>query len=741
MTEPSHADPMIGTLLDGRYAIEQRIARGGMATIYLATDTKLRRRVAVKVLYPHLAEDPAFVHRFEAEAISAAKLSHPHVVSVHDQGVDGDTAYLVMEYVPGATLRDIIRTQGRLSPRATLQLLDALLSGLAAAHDAGLVHRDVKPENVLLAPDGRIKVTDFGLARAASTHTATGALIGTVAYVSPELVTGNPADTRSDLYAVGVLMYELLTGQQPFSAETGWQVALKHVNESVPSPGELVVGLAPDLDEVVAWCTRHDPEERPHDAQALRDELDHIQRGLTPAQLDLGEPRTTIASLLASTIAVLKRGRESEQAGSEAGTTVLASPDQDDEQDATRGVDLTDPEAATQAVPRGEDESTNTRALPSASSAASAPQPDQDEDRTNYPHHTVPRLPRDTAQVPESAEQRPLSNREERAARKAWAKNAQRPTEELAKPGTRKRALLWTIIAVIVAACLATAGWFFGAGPGGKVLIPEVQGQKASKATADLSDQGLSVTRTEVFDEKVSKGDVVGTDPPAGESIRKFTPLTLTVSKGPELHSVPNIVGLTENEATKALKRATLEAGDIEEVFDESMPAGKVTGQGTDSGQRERAGTKVPFTVSKGPSPVSVPDLVGRSPEDAEALLKAAGLGSVEGDEVYSDEVDSGRVAEQDTSASDEIDKGSDVTWHLSKGRERFEVPDVTGKPLDEAQQELEDAGFKVKVEKKHSNPFTDFLGGFSGHDDDVVSEQDPDSGKLAAGQTVTLRH
>jgi serine/threonine-protein kinase len=672
--------------------------------------------VAVKVLYPHLAEDPSFVHRFEAEAIAAAKLSHPHVVSVYDQGVDGDTAYLVMEYVPGATLRDVMRTQGKLSPRATLQVTDALLSGLAAAHGAGLVHRDVKPENVLLSSDGRIKVTDFGLARAASAHTATGALIGTVAYVSPELVTGTPADTRSDLYAVGIMLYEMLTGEQPFTAETGWQVALKHVNETVPPAGELVTGLAPDLEEVIAWCTRHDPEDRPHDADALKQELNHIRAGMTPAQLDLGDQRTSIASLLSSTLAVLRRSAPRPDRA-ERGTTVVHRPDDD----ATADVQRHDPEAATQAFPASSRESDSTRALPQTQ--ASAPSPVAPEGQA------VPRLPRDTAQVATSSDTRPLSNREERALMRQQAKNAQKPTNRLQRPGAKKRAAIWIIILGVLAALLGGAGWYFGAGPGGKVLIPDLAGKSAAAATATLSDRGLSVTQKKVFDEKVNQGKVVGTSPGAGKKIRKFKPLKLLVSKGPHLYAVPNIVGMTESEAGKALTKAELKAGTVTESYDESMPKGKIVQQGEKVGATFRKGTQVPFVVSKGPAPVSTPGLTNFTPESAETILDSAGLESDQGDDVFSDDVEKGKIAEQDPAAGDEVDKGSTITWHLSKGPEEIKVPNVLGKSLDDARSALEDAGFDVDVKQ----------GNFGVIFNRVVTQSPLGGHKLKRGATVEI--
>ena len=245
-------DPMIGRLIDGRYQVRSRIARGGMATVYLATDLRLERRVALKIMHGHLADDNTFKTRFVQEARSAARLAHPNVVNVFDQGQDADMAYLVMEYLPGITLRDLLKDYKRLTAEQTVDIMDAVLSGLAAAHKAGIVHRDVKPENVLLADDGRIKLSDFGLARAASANTATGqALLGTIAYLSPELVTRGVADARSDIYAVGIMMYEMLTGEQPYVGEAPMQIAYQHANDSVPAPSSKNPAVPAEIDELV----------------------------------------------------------------------------------------------------------------------------------------------------------------------------------------------------------------------------------------------------------------------------------------------------------------------------------------------------------------------------------------------------------------------------------------------------------------------------------------------------------
>jgi serine/threonine-protein kinase len=278
---------MVGRLLDGRYQIRARIARGGMATVYLATDLRLERRVAVKIMHAHLADDAAFRDRFIQEARSAARLAHPNVVNVFDQGQDLGTAYLVMEYLQGITLRDLLGEYGRLTPEQTMDILEAVLAGLVAAHKAGIIHRDLKPENVLLADDGRIKLGDFGLARAATSSTASGqALLGTIAYLSPELVTRGIADTRSDVYAVGIMMYEMLTGEQPFKGEQPVQIAYQHANDSVPAPSLKNPGVPALLDDLTLWATARDPEDRPRDARAMLDQLfetQHLMQEREPA--------------------------------------------------------------------------------------------------------------------------------------------------------------------------------------------------------------------------------------------------------------------------------------------------------------------------------------------------------------------------------------------------------------------------------------------------------------------------
>ena len=280
-------DSLVGHLLDERYDVLARVARGGMATVYQAHDRRLDREVALKVMHPHLADDPTFVSRFVSEARSAARLSHPNVVQVFDQGDDGDVLYLAMEFLAGRTLRDVVADRRVLTPREALSVFEPVLSALSAAHRAGIVHRDIKPENVVLTDDGRVKVADFGLARAVSgSATQTGSMIGTVAYLAPELVMHGSADARSDVYAAGIMLFEMLTGRQPFPGDLPMQIAYRHVHEDVPPPSSSVPELDPALDQLVLAATRRAPDERPDDAAVYLTLAQQVHAGLPSDQLD-----------------------------------------------------------------------------------------------------------------------------------------------------------------------------------------------------------------------------------------------------------------------------------------------------------------------------------------------------------------------------------------------------------------------------------------------------------------------
>lgn len=281
-------EALVGSVLSDRYLIGERIARGGMASVFQATDRRLDRGVAIKIMHHGLGDDQLFTDRFVREAKSAAKLNHRNVVSVFDQGKDGEVTYLVMEYVPGHTLRDLMREEAPMPPYRALELLEQVLVALSAAHAAKIIHRDVKPENVLITPDGDVKVADFGLARAVSAATTAtgGTLIGTVSYLAPEIVTNDGADARSDVYACGAMLFEMLTGVKPHSGESPIQVAYKHVHEDIGPPSAVQAGIPPYVDALVARATVRDRDQRSTDARVMLQQVRSVQRALDAGLTD-----------------------------------------------------------------------------------------------------------------------------------------------------------------------------------------------------------------------------------------------------------------------------------------------------------------------------------------------------------------------------------------------------------------------------------------------------------------------
>lgn len=694
MVQEHVSDPVAGTLVDNRYAVTSRIARGGMSTVYLAIDQRLDREVALKVLHPHLAADGNFLDRLGREAKAAARLSHPHVVGVLDQGNDGNTAYLVMEYIKGHTLRDVLRERGALPPRLALALIDPVVEGLGAAHAAGFIHRDVKPENVLIADDGRIKIGDFGLARAVTSSTSTGALLGTVAYISPELVLGKPADARSDVYSVGIMLYEMLTGRQPFEGEVPIQVAYQHVNGTVGPPSDLVPGLAGEVDELVQWCTANDPENRPVDGNALLQELRHIRTNLTDAELDLLPPAAAAAASQHQTEVLARRSNP----------TTLMPPAR----------------PAAPAYPPGRQEAP----APSASAGPAA----------QVPYHQRPGLALPADDDADSGWSPPPPRLGKRAQRRADKESgklralaAATPVRTLREGNPRRRGILWVLV-LIIAALLATgAGWFFGMGPGAAAAVPAVANKTVAQAQQLLGGVGFRSTTSDVFDDEVPTGLVVGTDPAAGTEIRKFQPVSLLVSKGPQLFPLPKLTGGTLSEAKTSLNSDGMALGTVTEQFDEQAAAGTVMSQDPAAGTPARHGTPVAIMVSKGPQPIAVPSVVGKSGDDAVAALKAAGLtAKVAPEAVFDRNIPEGAVVSQ-SPANGTLTRGGTVTLTISKGPRMVAVPSYIGKQATEARKALEALGFQVRV--------NNILGGFFG----TVRDQSPVNREVPEGSVITI--
>ncbi|MDQ1596945.1 MAG: eukaryotic-like serine/threonine-protein kinase [Microbacteriaceae bacterium] len=619
-----------------------------MATVYLATDLRLERRVAIKVMHGHLADDSQYKARFIQEARSAARLAHPNVVNVYDQGQDDETAYLVMEYLPGITLRDLLLEHKVLTTMQAMDIMEAILSGLAAAHKNGIVHRDLKPENVLLADDGRIKIGDFGLARAATANTATGnALLGTIAYLSPELVTRGVADARSDIYAVGIMLYEMLAGEQPFRGEQAFQIAHQHANDTVPTPSSKNPQVPAELDELVLWATARDPEQRPRDAKVMLEQLHE-----TEALLRLDDPGT----------------------------------------------------AAT-AVQR-------TMVMPSASAASTASTAATQVLTPKARHRTGPVLT-DTANL------------------------------LAAKSDGRRRRGFWLFALVIVLTALAGGtGWYFGAGPGANVSIPNVAGQTPAAASAALKAAGITAPTTtgQTSSPTIPTGNVVETTPKIGTRVAKDHPITLLLSTGPKPLPFPALAGLT----TAAAKSKITEAGFrysgkySAQQFDAKVPLDAVVhavgADGTDITAATQYGEQQPVSlvVSAGP----IPNVIGLSLANATAKLKQnANLTAVSGRDAFSATIPAGDVISLElptdsTGAPAPVHPGDSISLTISKGPEQVAVPNVVNMSWKDAKQTLLNAGFTLSY-----NPLADNFSTTA-----IVSKTNPKAGvTVDKGSKVTV--
>lgn len=636
-------DPLVGRLVDGRYEVVSRIARGGMATVYLAVDRRLERDVALKVMHAHLAEGASgadFVSRFRREARAAARLTHPGLVAVFDQGLDGDTSYLTMEYIAGSNLRRAMLTEGTLTLGRTLDVLEDVLDALAAAHRAGLVHRDVKPENVLLDTEGRLKVTDFGLARAVNevTATTTGSILGTVAYLSPELIATGACDARTDVYAVGILAYEMLLGTVPHTGTTPIQVAFQHVNTDVPPPSDTAPWIPPEVDDLVCALAARDPADRPADAGAALALVRSVRTALDPADLGRRADPPAGAAVVGQADGdhATERARPTTAPGSAAPTAPLAE------------LSLRDREAAGLTEPLA------------------------------VGHVVVPT----TRPGPPPAPPAPPRRR------------------------GRGRVVAWSLAVLLVLAGLgAGTAWWFSSGPGAYTQVPDglVAGSRTEAATI-LDGAGLEHTVEERYDDAVEAGAVVSTDPSSGESVRKDGSVLLVVSKGVRMLTVPTgLVGATQVEAGAAVEGADLTLGEAVTQPHDDVPAGQVMavtdadGNEIEEGSSVRHDVPVVLTVSSGPAPVVVPQVTGAEKGAAVQALQEQGLEPAVTEE-YSESVPAGLVIRQDPEQGSDAHRKDTVNVVVSLGPPLVEVPSTYSMNVKAAEKALTDAGFQVEV-------------------------------------------
>ena len=611
------ADALIGRVLDGRYRVGPKIARGGMATVYEATDLRLDRTVAVKVMHEALADDEEFVNRFQREARSAARLAHHNVVAVFDTGDDNGTLFLVMEYVPGLTLRDLIRKEAPMSPGKALAVIEPVLSALAAAHDAGILHRDVKPENVLLADDGRVKVADFGLARAINSdtqHTATGGvLIGTVSYLSPELVVNGKADARADVYAAGVLIYEMLTGHKPHQAESPIQVAYKHVHEDIPAPSASTRGIPPYVDALVARATARDPALRPADARVLLHQVRRVRHAL-----DHGV--THDAELLADLTPTTPFGTRGTPTGELPAQIIepqeIAGLTHEDVYDQERDVPGLLPPQPQRTTPRPTPPPVRRHSrrgkvmlvvvLVLALLAALAGWYFGIARYTSTPGvlnltESAARVKLDQAGLGMKVEDHAFSE----TVNKGYVIDTDpNPGDRVLEDGT--------------------VGAVISLGPE-RHKVPDVRNESLDDAQLALDDAKLAYgDAVNRFHEKIAEGRVITTDPAPGTSLRRNTAVDVVVSKGPRPIRIPDFTGRPAARAENVLEDRGFEV-DTSEVNSDTVRRGRVISQSPDSGTGQK-GDVISLVVSKGPVMVEVPDVVRMGLAEARSRLEGAGF-------------------------------------------------------------------------------------------------------------------
>ncbi len=707
---PASPAPFMGRLLDGRYAVTARIAHGGMATVYRALDTRLDREVALKVMHAELARDDDFVRRFIGEAKSVARLSHQNVVAVFDQGADGPFLYLAMEYVHGRTLKELLRENGQLPPAVALEIIAGVLDGLAAAHAAGIVHRDIKPENVLLTADGRVKVADFGLARAhaAAGHTRAGLLIGTVAYVPPEQVTGDTTGPRGDVYSAGVMLFEMLTGRQPFTGDTPLSVAYQHVNSGVPAPSTLTPGLPAAVDQLVLAATSRDMVLRPADAGEFLRAVRRVREGLSESSGLTGVIGVGVQGLAEAPWLDLDTPAATNGWWAHTGSMPAAN--------GTGQAAISPP-----AAPMAEHETRNWWDQGGVAPAGEPGQaqfgPDQagtgqfGTGQSGSGPFGSGQFGRDqagtgqfgtgqfgTGQFGTGQSGRGAfggGGRDDAASHTLVVHREDGGRYLSRREPFLQRWLFSPRLAIIVlvlalGAGFGFGGWWLTAGRYGQV--PTVAGDSVTAATAALTAGGFTVKQqTPVHSNTVPKGTVVGTRPAGRTS--KGTPIAILVSDGPFSSVVPKVANDTLAAAKAALQRVDLVP--TTQNVASTLPVGTVIGTNPAAGTSWPQTKTVAILVAVS---LPLPNFVGQDVQVAQQWASQHGASLVQQPDNNS-QLAAGIVTEQQPAPNSTFQPGATITVNVSSGPQLVNVPDVTGENVSQATQQLQQAGFKVQVQ------------------------------------------
>jgi eukaryotic-like serine/threonine-protein kinase len=642
------SDTLIDRLFDGRYRITRKLGAGGMANVYLAEDQELGRRVAIKILNERHANDEQFVERFRREAKNAAGLSHPNVVSIYDRGEAEGTYYIAMEYVEGRTLKDLIRRRGPSPVPIAIDYTRQILQALRFAHRAGIVHRDIKPHNVIVDSDGRVKVADFGIARAgASQMTEAGSIIGTAQYLSPEQARGAPVDQTSDLYSVGIVLYELLTGTVPFGGDTPVEIAMKHLSQAPAPPSSHRPDVPHDLDLIVLRALAKDPSERYRSAEEMDADLDRVARGLGVSSETADAATTVLAgagTTSAATAATMVRGAQTGETRYQPGRYY-----EYDEVPTRRralwpwllgaGLLLAAVVAGVFFYDSIQDQLTEARPVVVG---------DYDGLRES------------------NAVQQIIDAGLEPEVRRLPDADTGKGFVFEQDPGPGNRIDRGNIVTILVST-----------GPP-KTRVPNVVGDTQAEALQELSDANLRFNVVGVNSDR-REGTVTATDPKGGTTVVEGTRVRVNVSQGPRPITVPSVIGQPFESAESQLLGIglTVARSDV----DDDRPAGEVIGQSPGAGQTAPKGSTVTLQVSRGPQLTSVPDVTNQDVEQATVTLEGAGLAVDVVREDTEDPLSDNLVLGQRPGGGAEVEPGTTVT--LTVGR-FVEPPPAPTPPTDE---------------------------------------------------------
>ena len=660
-----------GIVLGKRYAVLSKIGAGGMADVYKGRDQMLNRYVAIKVLKKQYKEDENFVRKFRSEAQAAAGLIHPNIVNVYDVGEDRGLNYMVMELVEGITLKEYIERKGRLSHKETISIAIQMCSGIGAAHASGIIHRDIKPQNIIISKDGKVKVTDFGIAKAITSNTVSTNAMGSVHYTSPEQARGGFSDQRSDIYSIGITLFEMVTGQVPFDGETTVEVAMKHLQQEITPPSELVPDIPYSLEQIILKCTQKSSERRYESTEALIQDLKH-------SLVDPDGDFVVIPPIGGMTDTVIMTDKDLDDIRNGSDDEDYDTDEYDT--DAMYGNDDSDEDYENYESGRGADEvnphmhkimkiltivvvaiivlilvfTVGKAAGVFKSFGGITTQ--EEEDKSGKV--TVP----DVRGMSEE-DARALLNKKRLGIHVVTRKESKKyKAGKISKqtPEAGEKVSKHTKVEVVVSSGLV----------GSKKAIPDVRGMSETEAQNELEDAGFKVTSSFQYDDSVESGKVISTTPEAGTKAEKGSTVTMLVSQGSDKKTVPDVRGMADATAQSTIKSYGFNVGTVTYDYSDSVEKGMVISQTVEPGTKASAGTSISITVSNGPKPeekIEVQSFVGQQESALKSWASSKGLYTNISDSQYSDSYAKGCIISM-TPSSGTVSKGGTISYVISLG-------------------------------------------------------------------------